>query len=361
MCIAKYGTYLLGALQRRHDCLGIGFKKLYPKIFFPGKGELDAGKIPEMGKKAQSTLHYADPSTWRNASKTINDFSPAGVLLTWWVSFWALHLGWLSRKISSSCPVVFLVHNALPHESKFFDPPAVRWALKKAKGFIVHSEEDGQKLKEWFPEKKVIRRPHPIYYDHSQYAISREEARSKLGITERMLLFFGFVRPYKGLDVALEAFSLLGPEFNDLKLWVAGEFWDDEARYLKLIDKYRLKNRVTIESGYLSDEDLAIRLSACEGVVLPYKSATGSGVLSTAYALNRPVIATRCGCIPDMVFHEESGILCQPDDARSFAEGIRAFYSGEGTQRFVSGIERAKREFSWDKIVDAFEELIGNE
>lgn len=358
--VARYGTYLLGVLQRRHDCLGIGFKKLYPSWLFPGKGELEKGVRPESGSEARALLHYAMPATWRQAYRQIMDFSPTCVILTWWVSFWAPHLGWLARNLSSSFPVIFLCHNVLPHEARFFDPQLTRWALKPGTGYIVHSDENRHQLLNWFPDAKIIRREHPVYFADSHFAIPREEARRRLGISGRMLLFFGFIRHYKGLDVAIKAFSRLGKDLDDVTFWIAGEFWEGEERYRRLVDELDLGKRIRIESGYLSDEDLALRISAADGVLLPYRSATGSGALATAYALNRPVVATRSGCLTEMVIPGETGLLCRPDDVSDLAASISQFYSGEGPGRFHAGLDKVKNKFTWDAIVDAVEELLGD-
>jgi glycosyltransferase involved in cell wall biosynthesis len=345
-------------MQRRHACLGVGFKQLYPKWLFPGKGQLEPGKMPDGGARADRVLHYGFPWTWQKAARAIRAYSPSGVILTWWVSFWAPHLGWLARKLSRDFPVYFLCHNVLPHEARFIDPKLTRWALAPGKGFIIHSEENRQQLMDWFPASKTIRLEHPIYYFDANYSVPRKEARERLGINGRMLLFFGFVRPYKGLDLAIESLTYLEPDFNDLKLWVAGEFWEGEDRYRGMISRYQLEERVKIESGYLSDEDLALRISACDGVILPYKTATGSGVLASAYALDRPVIATRTGCLNEMVLDGRSGLLCEPDDVQGIVSAIREFYAGEGPDRFRKGVEEARSKFTWDAIVDAVEELV---
>jgi glycosyltransferase involved in cell wall biosynthesis len=346
----------------RHICLGISFKRLYPTWLFPGKGQMELGDLPAGGAPGDPILHYADPFSWRRALQGIDSFSPDAVLLTWWVPFWAPHLGLLARKLAKKYRVIYLCHNVLPHEKHFYEPEClIRWALKPADGFIVHSEENKRQLSRWFPQSRVIRREHPVYYSDAELAVSREEAREKLGISGRMLLFFGFIRHYKGLDIAIEALTHLGPGFRDLMLWASGELWGgEEDRCRDIVNKYHLDDQVKIESGYLSESDLALRIAACDGVVLPYRSATGSGVLATAYAFDRPVIATRVGSLPDMVVDGKTGLLCDPGDARSLALAIQEFYAGKGPQRFEEDIQKAKREFTWDAIVNAVEELVEN-
>jgi len=356
--IARYGTQFLAALQKRHECLGIGFSKLYPAFLFPGHSELDPAEMPAVMPQTVKLLHYAKWLTWIRALRMIREFNPDGVLLTWWVTFWAPHLGWLARRLKVSHPTIFLCHNVLPHETRFFDPRLTRWALKPARGFIVHSEQNRRQLLNWFPQARVLRREHPIYAFNANPSLGRNEARKELGVNGRMLLFCGFVRPYKGLDVAIEALAHLGTEYGDLVLWICGEFWEDEERYDDLIGNLKLQHRVRIESGYLPDEQLAIRIAACDGVILPYRSATGSGILANAYALDRPVIATRTGCFREMVIPGETGVLCEPGDARSLAQAIREFYSGAGPDRFQEGLARAKIAFSWDGIISAVEELL---
>ena len=267
----------------------------------------------------------------------------------------------MASRLAPSFPVFFLCHNVLPHEARFFDPALTRWALKHGRGFIVHSDENRRQLSAWFPQARVIRAEHPVYFSDADFALSREKARERLGVSGRMLLFFGFVRPYKGLDVAIEALTRLGPDLKDVMLWVSGEFWEGEERYRNLVEKHKLQNRVRIESGYLSDADLALRICACDGVVLPYRAATGSGALATAYAFDCPVIATRSGCLVNMVVHGESGLLCEPGSVSSLAEAIIEFYSGDGPERFLPGVEKAKKRFTWDRIVDSVEELLKNE
>jgi glycosyltransferase involved in cell wall biosynthesis len=253
--------------------------------------------------------------------------------------------------------VIFLCHNVLPHESRFFDAPLIRWALRPGQSFIVHSQDDRSRLLDWFPNASVVCREHPVFPLDTEVTITREEARRRLNVAGRMLLFFGFVRTYKGLDVAIEALSLLESDYDDLTLWVAGEFWEDSKRYYRQIEKLGLGDRIRIEPEFLPEDELALRLAACDGVILPYRSATGSGVLGSAYASGRPVIATRTGCFKEMVIPESTGILCDPGDAQCLAQAIREFYQGEGPARFQAGVAEAAKRFSWDRILDAIEEL----
>jgi glycosyltransferase involved in cell wall biosynthesis len=359
--IARYGTHLLTNLQKHHDCLGIGYKKLYPRILFPGQSQFETEPPPISDYQAEAILHYGRWSTWREALRKIRAFAPEGVVIAWWVTFWAPHLGWLSRKLSRKIPVLFLCHNVLPHEVRRPDPELVRWALRPGRGFITHSEEDRRRLLDFFPAANVRRCEHPLYSSDELNLPTRAEARRILGVSGRMLLFFGFVRPYKGVDTAIEALSLLGDAYRDIMLWIAGEFWEDVRCYHQQIERLKLQDRVRIESGYLPESELLLRLSACDGVVLPYRSATGSGALATAFAARRPVIATRCGCFREMVTPDVSGLLCEPGDAGSLACAIEAFYSGAGPERFDAGVAQARRKFSWDGILHAIEELVRNE
>lgn len=355
--IARYGSFLLARLQERHECLGIGFDRLYPAFLFPGQNQLDPGPLSPQGAAARRLLHYGKPQAWAHASQIIEAFAPDGAVLTWWVSFWALHTGWLARSLKPSTPVIFLCHNVLPHEARFFDTPLTRWALRPGDGFIVHSRDDRDTLLRLFPGAQVARREHPVF-PLDAVPVTREEARRKLGMAGRMLLFFGFVRPYKGLDVAIEALARLGSDYGDVSLWVAGEFWEDEQRYRKLIAERGLENRVRIEAGFLPESDLALRLAVCDGVVLPYRSATGSGVLGSAYAGGKPVIATSTGCFKEMVIPGQTGLLCRPGDPDSLAQAIREFYQAPGPQRFQAGVTQAAQQFSWDGILNAIEELV---
>jgi glycosyltransferase involved in cell wall biosynthesis len=358
--IARYGTHLLAALQKRHDCLGMGFEKLYPAFLFPGQSQLDSDAEPPGAFQVDRILHYAQPAAWREAARRIADFQPDGILLFWWVTFWAPHYHWLTRRLTGR-RFVFLCHNVLPHEKRFFDPPLVRWALRGAHGFIVHSEENRRQLLGLFPDARILHRAHPVYDLDDARPIGLQEARTRLHLTGRMLLFFGFVRAYKGLDVAIEALSLVKSHLPDLTLWICGEFWDDRRKYERLIAKHQLEDRIRIEAHYLPQTDLALRIAACDGVILPYRTATGSGILGNAFAMGKPVIATRTGSLGEMVEHGQSGLLCEPNDPAALAQAMRDFFAAPGPQRFEDGVAAAKTQFTWDAIVSAVEELVGRE
>jgi glycosyltransferase involved in cell wall biosynthesis len=356
--IARYGSCLLGALQRRHHCLGISFNQLYPAWLFPGKGQNEWGDLPSDGAQGEPLLHYARPSSWRQISHLMKNDPPDGLIITWWVTFWALHFGWLARQISAKTNLIYLCHNVLPHERRFYDTFLTRFALSPAHRFIVHSQENLIQLQNLFPNATIIRREHPVYTSANDDIIDREAARRKLDIHGKMLLFFGLIRPYKGVDVAIQALGLLKERCPDLTLWIAGEFWEGIEPYRKLITKFHLDSRVRIEPGYLSEEELTVRVRASDAVVLPYRSATGSGVLATAFAHNRPVIATRCGCFKEMVKPGVTGLLCEPGDPASLADAIAAFYNGGNVDRFDAGLAEARTSYTWDSMVDTIEELL---
>ena len=355
--IARYGTLLLAELLKRHDGLGIGFDRLYPAFLFPGQNQLDAESHSSEQPPVERILHYLRPGSWTRAAQRIDEFAPAAVVLTWWVTFWAPYLGWLARRLTRRHRIIYLCHNVYPHEASFIDRPLVRFALKPAGRFIVHSEENRGQLLQLFPNARVLRQAHPAYGFNPLSAIESGEARKRLSIQGRMLLFFGFVRSYKGLDLAIEALAKVKDDLPDLSLWICGEFWDNRRKYEGLIEHYGLQNRVRIEAGFLPQSDLGLRVAACDGVLLPYRSVTGSGILGNALAMNKPVIASNTGSLGEMVEHGRSGLLCEPNDSTALARAIRDFYAGEGPKRFAVGVEAAKAQFSWDGIIRAIEEL----
>jgi glycosyltransferase involved in cell wall biosynthesis len=240
------------------------------------------------------------------------------------------------------------------HESNFVDKILTRIVFRNGDGFIVHSEEDKKNLLEMLPRAKVVKTFHPTYEVFDMGNIDANRVRKRLGIDGKIVLFFGFVRPYKGLKYLILALPevLLKVKVTVL---VVGEFWKDKEEYLHLIKGLGIENNVIIIDQYVPNEEIQDYFSAADLVVQPYVSATGSGIVQTAFAFNKPVVATEVGSLPEIIEEGKTGYLVPPEEPKELARAIVKFFAERNSEQFSKNIEKAKYRFSWDKMVDTIE------
>ncbi len=315
--IAQHTTLLHRALRSNCELETISFSRLYPKWLYPGASDVDASYEGYEEPGVCYQLDSIHPSTWMAASDRIIERRTELLILPWWTVFWSLNYWYLARKLRGKVPVLFLCHNVYDHNAKFFSSFLARKVLSKGQYFFTHSKAEKAKLAEIAPGRKSIVAPHPAY---SQFPSSQKTLNRRASLE---LLFFGFVRPYKGLPHLIEAVSKLGD--LDLHLTVAGEFWDGSESVRALIRELGISARVEIKSTYISEGEAADVFERADVVVLPYLSATSSGVIPLAYRYGRPVIASRVGGIPDVVTEGVTGFLVPPGDSDSLAASIRSF------------------------------------
>ncbi|MBN1420478.1 MAG: glycosyltransferase family 4 protein [Planctomycetes bacterium] len=263
------------------------------------------------------------------------------------------------RRIGPRIRKIAICHNARPHEGGWLDRIASRLVLSQVDALIAHSTEEAETLRAALPGKACARSFHPIY-DQERPSAPRSELRRRLGLAGPTLLFFGFVRPYKRLDLLLRALPAVRRRYPDVRLLVVGEFWKDSRREAEAILRgLELSDAVTIVDAYVSGAEMAEYVTAADLAVLPYASVTGSGVLQTAYGLGRPVVATRCGCFAEMVRDGEDGVLVAPDDADALAGGICRALAPETLARLTEGAAGAPERFAWSRMVRTIESLAG--
>jgi glycosyltransferase involved in cell wall biosynthesis len=250
---------------------------------------------------------------------------------------------------------VLLAHNLVPHERRPLDRFLTGLVLRQSDGFLVASEAVEKELRELVPGARARRVLHPVY---AQYAAteSRAAARAALDLSGDVLLFFGFVRPYKGLDTLLDALPIILAR-RPATLVVAGEFYEPIAPYRERVHALGLDARVRFLDRYLPDEDVRRLLAAADVCVLPYRSATQSGVLQVAYGAGCPVIATRVGGLPEFVAEGVSGLLVPPEDPPALAQAVLDFFAAGGRGAFEPGVRRHAERFSWDALAEALLEL----
>jgi glycosyltransferase involved in cell wall biosynthesis len=356
--ISHYTTLLYTELERRHDVHFFTLRRQYPRLLFPGRTQIDhsgdALRVPN-----DPCLDSINPLSWWITAVRIRRFRPDLVLFSWWHPFFAPAFGTvarLARRIGRA-PSCFLCHNVIPHEPSVVDRLLLRYAFSSAAAFITHSHEEARKLKEFRPRANVFHSPHPTYEAFvPETRLTADEAKLRLELSgRRVLLFFGFVRAYKGLNHLLEAMDHLPPEAG-YHLLVVGEFYEDRARYEPQLDILRQRGQLTLVDRYVPNEEVPLYFSAADVVMVPYLSATQSGIVQMAYGFGRPVIATAVGGLPEVVFEGRTGSLVPPADASALARAVRRLFEEHDPQWFGQQIGETAEAFSWDRMVETIEQ-----
>lgn len=365
--IAQFNTTLVQTLRRRgHHVHVLTFTRQYPGLFFPGRSQKEEGRVSEgQDVGAEPIVDSISPWSWWRTSERIRRLDPDVVFYKYWIPFFAPSFGTISRWVRrrTGAKVVYICDNIVPHERRPFDNLLTRYLVGSGDAFIVMSEAVGEELRSFRPGARFRLVPHPVY-EHFGSAVPRTEARRRLAgrgfpVAEGdgpLLLFFGIIRPYKGLDILLRAM----PEIirrTGARLIVAGEFYSGRDETLNLIRDLNLGEHVVTVDGYIPTEDVALFVSASNVVVLPYRSATQSGIVQVAYQFDCPVIATDVGGLSEMIREGETGYLVPPDDPPALSETVTRFLETGVESTMREAVQREKKRFSWDRMAEALEEL----
>jgi glycosyltransferase involved in cell wall biosynthesis len=356
--ISHYTTLLYQHLGAAHEVKLYSFKRQYPARLFPGRTDRDPSHSP-LRADCKYLLDPSNPLTWLETFRRIKGDRPDALIFQWWVPYWApafASIAGLVRRFTAT-RVMFICHNVFPHERSVIDRALVRLALTQGQFFIVQSEKDLHDLKRLLPGVPVRRTVHPIYEALALGGtMTAEEAKRELSLKGKVLLFFGFVREYKGLKYLLRAMPQVMGRM-DVHLLIVGEFWDDKSSYLNLIGELGIAQAVTIVDRYIPNEELGLYFSAADVVVLPYVDATQSGVTQLAYGFEKPVITTLVGGIPEVVKNGETGLIVPPKDSEALGEAIVRYFEEDLSARFTPNI-RAQVQggaFSWKGLVGLIE------
>ena len=355
--IAHYVALLGEALAKRHDVETVTFKRQYPSLLFPGKTQEETGESTHAAPAPQ-LIDSINPLNWIAVGRELRRRQPDLLIFKYWLPFFGPCFGTIARvaKRGTRTKVLFICDNVIPHEHRPFDTAFTRYAFRAVDYFIVQSRTVERQLNEFWPGASYRLAPHPIYNIFGS-PMDKQEARRMLGVRgTRMLLFFGYVRAYKGLHVLLRAIAAL-PREMDVHLMVVGEFYDDEQKYRTLVTELGLEDLVTIKSDYVPNEAVGRYFSASDAVVLPYISATQSGIAQIAYNFDRPVIATDVGGLAEVVVDGQTGYIVPPEDASRLAAAIKKFYDEGHEAEFAARVGQEKHKYSWEHMVATIEEL----
>jgi glycosyltransferase involved in cell wall biosynthesis len=357
--ISHYTTLLCRALQTRHDVRFYALYRQYPSLLFPGKTQIDRSaasiEVPH-----QACVDSVNPYTWIATGLRIARYRPHVVLYSWWHPFFAPSFGTIARvaRWFGGVPSCYLCHNALPHESSLVDRMLSRYAFSSGRVFITHSRQDREDLQALLPRAQVHQNPHPTYDTFAaEQVLPTATAKDRLGLEgKRVLLFFGFVREYKGLDILLQAMESLDAS-EGYHLVIVGEFYEDAQKYRDLLETLRRRGQLTLVDRYVPNEEVPLYFSAADMVMVPYLSATQSGVIQIAYAFGKPVVATTVGGIPEVVEHGRTGYLVPPGESAPIADAVRRYFDDADRDRFEESIRQENDKYSWDRMVETVEKV----
>ena len=353
--IAQFNANLYKELQKENEVVAFTFKRQYPGLLFPGKTQYVTANDSAVQIESIPVLDTANPFNYIASAKLIAKTKPDVLVMRYWMTYFAPSLGTVAGYFKKrGCKVVSILDNVIPHEQHFFDKPFTKWFLKRNSGFLVMSKSVRDDLLALQPEARFILKEHPLY-NHFGEKIDKRVAieQLKLNPEKKTLLFFGLIRDYKGLDLLIDAMSLLDESYQ---LVIAGESYGDFGKYGQSIEKSASCSRIKVMNRYIDDDEVPLLFSAADLLVAPYRSATQSGVIPVAYHFDLPVLATDVGGLKENIERAGTGLVCLPT-VESLSESIQEFFRLK-KEIFIANIQKEKQALSWEAFAGALIEFI---
>ena len=351
--IAQFISLLAEELQSEQQVRAFTFIKQYPKLIFPGKEQLDKSAKHIDIDTIQNLIPY-NPLTWKKTAKDIIAWNPDLLILKYWIPFFAPAFGYIIRylKKHSDIKVHYIIDNIDFHEKWFAADLLSKYALNKADRLICMSGSVYSDAKNLLPNSEIIATVHPVYdcYDNNNF--SAEKVREEMQITDKkVILFFGYIKAYKGLDLLIKAFPKVKQKLNDAHLLIVGEIYGDDSVYLDLIKNTNLQNEITFVREFVPNEEIEKYFKVADVLVLPYKSATQSGVAQIAYSFDLGVVCTPVGGLPEIILDKKTGIVTKSTDPEDIAQGIIDFFDLDKI-KVSQEIRKEYSKYSWSEFID---------
>ena len=348
--ISHYTGLMYRELAKQYDVEMLSYKMQYPKFLFH-KEQKDYANDSFKIENTKYMLHTANPFNIIKTARYIKKQKADMVLIQWWHPYFA-PCYWLLEHFMGRQNVTFVCHNVFPHERFPMDKLFTIMVLKHGKHYIVHAGEEGKELEKIKNRPDYVLTPHPTYNAFRFEGMSKTQARDRLHIAEdeKVLLFFGSVREYKGLKILLQAMPMIVRKEEKARLWVVGEFGADKEDYQQLIAELGLQNCISVVDSYTPDKEIEKYFAAADLVVLPYISATQSGIVQIAYGFLKPVIVTNVGGLPDVVEDDKTGYVVESENPEEFARAVIRFYQEHKEREFIENIEKEAYRFSWERM-----------
>ncbi len=351
--ISHYTGLMYRALSKKYRVRMISYKMQYPKLLFK-KEQKDYGNKAFEIKNTKYLINTADPFSCIFVALKIKRMKPDLVIFQWWHPYFA-PCYWIMEKIlGKNIKKMFLCHNVFPHERFPMDKILTRMVLKQGDYFITQSGMDSQDLLSIKNNANYIQTVLPTFNAFKMKDMSKGEARDILNIlsSEKMLLFFGFVREYKGLKHIINALPAVTKEIPDARLYIVGDFGGDKERYVELIKAKKVEKSVRIFDGYIPDDEVEKFFAACDLVVLPYESATQSAIVQMAYGFLKPVIVTNVGGLPEVVEDGKTGYVVEAFNDEQFGKAVIRFFKEDKAAEFEENVKKEENKYSWERLVE---------
>lgn len=362
--ISHYTGAMAKNLTKDFEVFTVSYKMQYPKILFKSEQrdfDNDTFKVHD----TKYLVNTANPFNWINSARKIKKLKPDYIIMQWWHPYFSpcyTGLSMLTRKI----PKIFVCHNVFPHERFPLDRFLTRTVLKKGKAYITHSAMDAEDLKEIVAVPNYETTVLPVHNSFKMKNLTKPQARLAANVAEdkKILLFFGFVRDYKGLRHIINAMPEIVKYDSNIRLMIVGEFRSDKEHYLEQIKNLGIGDNIDIVDGYIPDSGIEKYFAASDLIVLPYESATQSGIVQIAYGFEKPVIATNVGGLPEVIADGKTGYIVEPKNPKALAEAVIRFFDENKSEEFTENVRKEAYRYSWDRmneVVVRLTEKIDNE
>ena len=363
--IAHYTSLLYKELTKEHNVTLISYKMQYPKLLFKSEQKDFSNEVFKI-EDTQFLINTAKPFNIIGVANKVNKLNPDAVIIQWWHPYFAPCYRILTNHLKKNIKVLFTCHNVFPHERFPMDRFLTKLVLNKGDGFIVHSKSDENDLLSFKENANKVFNPIPTYNVFKIHNLSKSESRAEIvrkdgfeiSDSTKLLLFFGFVREYKGLKHLINAMPQVAERFPDCRLLVVGSFRDDKEEYVNLIKSLGVESFIYLKDTYTPDDEVEKYFSASDLVVLPYEDATQSAIVQISFGFEKPVIVTEVGGLPDVVTDNVTGYVIEPFKPQLIAEKIIDFYGNNREKTFEEGIKKEADRFDWGYMVKSIESLL---
>ncbi|QEC66689.1 glycosyltransferase [Panacibacter ginsenosidivorans] len=358
--LASFDERLARAFQQQGDDVTIyTFSLQYPNFLFPGTTQYSSEPAPT-DINIKVCINSVNPLNWISVGNELKKLRPDIIVVRYWLPFMGPCLGTILRRVKKNkhTKIVTIADNVIPHEKRPGDKQFTQYLVKPVDAFITMSEKVMNDLRTFTnkPAKQIV---HPLY-DNFGEQVEKQKAKEHLGINtnENIILFFGFIRKYKGLDILLEAMNVLKnskPTTQNIKLLIAGEFYEDRKTYDDLIQQLNISDKLILRTDFIPDSEVKYYLSAADFVIQPYCNATQSGVTPLAYHFEKPMLVTNVGGLPDLVPAGKVGLVCEPNPQDIASHILKLYELGE--DHFLPHLREEKKKYSWNVLVNTIKEL----